>query len=291
MSLWSMTGFVTRSRELELGGTIALSLKSLNHKGFECSLKMPQELQPIEQQIRNEIRASAKRGKIECLIYRTNIKTLEDTPNTHATFKKRIDAFISACSIAGFPVSLDSTTLYRLWNERDEIEIPILEIEPVVITLLKDALEALKAERAKEGDAISKELQGRISQIAKLRSSVEPLASGLFARMQTTLSNRLAGLSPNSQLPEQLRMEIASIAKSSDVAEEISRIEIHEKKIQTLLLGQAEGVGREIDFVCQELLREWNTLSVKAQDATISQYAVSAKLEIERIREQAANVG
>lgn len=291
MTLWSMTGFVTRSRDLPLGGSITLSLKSLNHRGFECSMKIPQELQVIEQQLRNEVRASAKRGKVECLIFLSNSKTTTDLADSHAAFKKRIDTFVSACKTSGHPISLDSITLYRLWNERDEIEHPIDEVGTVVTALLSECLEVLQIEREKEGASIASELKGRISQLTKLRETIRPFAETLFTRTQKILEGRLAGLMPSAQLPEQLRMEIASLAKGSDVAEELARIEIHEKKLQSLLLGQVEGVGREIDFVCQELLREWNTLSVKSQDATISQSAVSAKLEIERIREQAANVG
>lgn len=291
MTLWSMTGFVTRSRELPLGGSITLSLKSLNHRGFECSMKIPQELQVIEQQLRNEVRSSARRGKVECSISITNTKTTTDSADSHAAFKKRVDAFVSACKVSGHPLALDATTLYRLWNEREQIEHPLDEIESVVTLLLRESLEALQSERDKEGAAIASELKGRIAQLSNLREAIRPLAEGLFAKTQKTLEGRLAGLMPAAQLPEHLRMEIASLAKGSDVAEELARIEIHEKKLQSLLMGQTEGVGREIDFVCQELLREWNTLSVKSQDATISQTAVSAKLEIERIREQAANVG
>jgi len=293
MSLWSMTGFVTRSRELP-SGTLTVNLKSLNNRGFECSIRAPQELQAIEQKIRQDIRSVLRRGKIECTIFRSSTRSVSlnsAEPLLLESFKAKVEDFSKACALIGHPVALDAATLMRFWNEREEAELPKEQIETEVSELIQEAIALLATERLKEGVEIKKEFLTRLTQLTSFRNRISEIASGLFERTKLVLEKRLAGLAPLQQLPENLRMEIAALAKGSDVTEEITRIEIHEKKLSELLNGAEEGVGREIDFVCQELLREWNTLSVKAQDATISQASVSAKLEIERIREQAANVG
>jgi uncharacterized protein (TIGR00255 family) len=165
-----------------------------------------------------------------------------------------------------------------------------LQIWPVVEKALKQALRELLAMRRSEGVALGEDLATRLQQLRKPFRRIRELSAGVTRRHARTLRERLAqaGLPIKASDPE-LRREIALFAERADISEEIVRLESHFKQAATLMKSR-QPAGRALDFLCQEMFREINTIGSKANDGDISQQVIKFKAGLEAIREQAQNV-
>jgi len=146
--------------------------------------------------------------------------------------------------------------------------------------------------RAAEGQALSKDLTGRLERLSEIRSRIAALAEGLVPAWRDRLLARIAELLPGSELDSQrLAQEVAVYADRADISEELVRLGSHITRMrETLEMPSPEPVGRRLDFICQEMLREVNTIGSKASDNDVGGLVISAKEELERIREQVQNV-
>ena len=162
----------------------------------------------------------------------------------------------------------------------------IFALEPA----LREALDAFISLRAQEGANMKRDLLARIGTLRSFRSDLMARAAGVATRHREVLLKRLA----ESGLPlpaddERIIKEIALFADRCDVSEEMTRLESHLNQFEAIC-EKAEPVGRTLDFLCQEIFRELNTTGSKANDAELAQLVVSAKTELEKIREQVQNI-
>ncbi len=288
----SMTGYGKGEAARE-GFRVCVEIHTINRKQLDVSLNLPRSLQILEPKIRETLHARISRGRVNL--------NLTLTQNALGASGSAIDfelARVYASEMRRLKAELDLSgeltvdTLLRvpgiLTNAAGELDPEV--VWPPIQTALNAALDALIAMREQEGRNLSADLTGRLK---KLRGIVRDISERspiltenyrhqLFARLKTIDKELLPS-------DERLLKEIAIFADKCDITEELIRLESHFGQLDNLI-AQPEPAGRGLDFLVQEIAREFNTLSVKSNDALISQAVVTAKTEIERIREQVQNI-
>lgn len=273
--LQSMTGFGAKEKEITHIGQISVELRSLNYKFFESQVHMPEGFLFLEERIKKAIEAKVKRGRVTCVI---NIagKPLSSASVNKSLLKNYLGAANKACKQLGIEDRISIDTLINLPGVLSvaESQIPKERIWPRLETVLKDALGELVKARLKEGRAVAAYLKRGANVLDKNLNSIK-------ARFKLIVLARIKELASDE--------ERTSFLKASDINEEIERLQFHIKNFSKKL--QASGpIGKELDFVLQEMQREANTMGAKSCDIRISGKVVQLKSQIEKLREQIQNV-
>jgi uncharacterized protein (TIGR00255 family) len=290
--LKSMTGFGRGEGDTTLGRVVVES-RSVNHRYSDINVKLPKRLNLFENRIKEIIRSQVSRGRIDIFLRLDNLG------------EEKVQ----------LSVDLDlAEQYYRIFHDlkerlrlKDEITLNLLagakdliiakeelgDIEPYwqeVLPVLKQSLKNMDDMKRLEGESLTKDLQQRLEHITGQLQMIKqqfPLRLGVFlSRLQDRLRSLLEGMETD---PSRFQQEVAFLAERTDITEEIVRAESHLVQFRSLLEGN-EPVGRKMDFLLQEIHREVNTVSAKANDAEISQRVVEIKSELEKIREQVQNV-
>ena len=288
----SMTGFGRGSAATD-AWQASVEISAVNRKQAEVVLQVPRELNELDARIRKAVLGAVSRGRIQVSI---NIE-----PAAGALGDFRIDpalalvfsnAFSELEKTVGYPVVPTAADFLRqpgiiaAGNSDIDAEAVWLAVEPA----LSDALKQLAAMRESEGSHLKSDFLVRLGVLVSFARKIATEAPGRPIRQRELLSKRLrdAGLDLDPA-DERVLKEIALFADRCDVSEEITRLDSHFTKFREYL-NAAEPPGRALDFLCQELFREFNTIGSKANDASIAQTIVEAKTELEKIREQVQNV-
>ena len=288
----SMTAFARVS--LLVGGKHwVVEIRSLNQRYFELSLRLPPAMYPLESQVRQLVQSVMRRGKItlsiaeegrngESLAYELDqgqVKAyLASAKKIKAKFK--LEGKLTVEEIMRLPgvVKEKAPGEAEIWNW------------PKLGGLLKKVLEKAVCHKEEEGEKLDKDFRERLDHIAKTTKKIETLVQGNQKFYFEKLKSRLKDLLGDEKLdPERLYREVAFLAERSDITEETVRMKSHLELFTKWLNRQGE-IGRELDFLCQEMNREANTMASKAQLFEVSQEAIAIKSEIEKIREQVQNV-
>lgn len=287
-----MTGFGRGSAATDTWQA-TVETSSVNRKQAEVVVQAPRELNELDARIRKAVLGVVSRGRIQVAI---NVERPQG-----ATEELRIDpalalafsnAFGELGRTVGYPVLPTASDFLRqpgilsTGNIEIDAEAAWLAIEPA----LRDALAQLAGMRASEGDHLKTDFLTRLGTLESFAKKIAEEAPGRPIRQRELLAKRLrdAGLDLDPA-DERVAKEIALFADRCDVSEEITRLDSHFSKFREYL-DAAEPPGRALDFLCQELFREFNTIGSKANDASIAQTIVEAKTELEKIREQVQNV-
>ncbi|MGI8601595.1 MAG: YicC/YloC family endoribonuclease [Verrucomicrobiales bacterium] len=288
----SMTGF-GRGELVSGGWRYGVEMSSVNRKQSEIVINLPRVWQELEGKLRQLIAERISRGRVQVSV------TVERAGGSAASV--RFDAELARGYLAALkkierllkrPVDIEATDLLRAPGvfAVEEIELGAPDVWPQVERTARKALEVLSKARRVEGAALKADLQHRLDALAGIRARIEKLAAGLVSRYRETLHRRLidAGLTLALE-DDRLLKEVALFAERCDISEELSRFASHLGQFG-LALKSHEAAGRTLDFLCQELHREMNTIGSKANDAAISHLVVAAKTEVEKLREQVQNV-
>ncbi len=288
----SMTGYGKGEAARE-GFRVCVEIHTINRKQLDVSLNLPRFLQILETKIRETLHARISRGRVNL--------NLTLTQNALGASGSAIDfelARVYASEMRRLKAELDLSgeltvdTLLRvpgiLTNAAGELDPEV--VWPPIQTALNAALDALIAMREQEGRNLSADLTGRLKKLRGIVRDISERSPILTENYRHQLFVRLKTID-KELLPsdERLLKEIAIFADKCDITEELIRLESHFGQLDNLI-AQPEPAGRGLDFLIQEIAREFNTLSVKSNDALISQAVVTAKTEIERIREQVQNI-
>ncbi len=290
----SMTGFGRATHTTDTW-IASVEASSINRKQIEIVTNLPKHLTPLESNIRQTTSPHISRGRIQI-----NVKL--ETPENTSTPSARINtnlaksfeaAFSQLSSLLNRPILPSAADFARQpgiieLTEPDQIDLDSawLAIQPA----LTAAIHNLNLMRSSEGDHLKTDLLQRLQNLISLTSSVSSLAPTRPERLRETLTKRLADLGiPLDLNDERLTKELAIFADRCDISEEITRLSSHFAKFSDYI-HSSEPPGRPLDFLCQELFREFNTIGSKANHATISQTIVEAKSELEKIREQVQNI-
>ena len=288
----SMTGFGTA--EGAVGAMrVSVELRSVNHRFFNPSLKLPAALAKWEPEVREALRKAISRGHVTVTarVERAADDNAVIDEAKFASYVKRLMELKDRYALEG---SLDLATVLRLpdvirGETSEENEGSATEL----VAIVERAAAALNASREAEGLRLRTFVNDRIGQV---EGSVERLSERAPQRItehHERLRNNVAELTSGVQVDEQrLAMEIALMADRLDVGEELERFRSHLTAFRDTLSGNGAegGVGKRLGFLLQELLREANTTGSKANDTVMTREVLSIKEELERIREQVENL-
>jgi len=271
----SMTGFGSCELDLKGHGKISVELRSTNHKFLETSLHLPEGSLSLEEKIKKVIESKIKRGRVTCAVNIMGKKAGSASINT-ILLKKYIDKISKVKKELGIQDALGLDSLIRLPGvlTLEEEKLSPASLWPSLRDALEIAVNNLFKARKKEGIALqgylkkqAEELQDRLSVIKRiLKSSVQV---------------RLNGFATDE--------ERSVFLKDTDTTEEIDRLVFHIRNFKSKITSSAS-VGKEIDFIAQEMQREANTLAAKTFDVAVSAQVLKVKSVIEKIREQAQNI-
>jgi uncharacterized protein (TIGR00255 family) len=284
----SMTGFARRERQ-GVWGTLSCELRTVNHRYLEVSLRLPDELKALDNEIRQVIAASLRRGKVDANIYLKsaagNQRALELDLNLLNEVIGRVQEVRERVQDTAAVSPLD---LLRWPGVVREAEMDAAPIIAAALELAREALSELNETRQREGQRIRELLLARCTAMRAQTQSVKLRLPEVSQRLRERIKDRIAqlGMAPDN---ERLEQELVMYAHKMDVDEELDRLVGHLDEVQAAL-NSSEPAGRRLDFLMQELNREANTLSSKSQDSETTKAAVDMKVMIEQMREQIQNV-
>lgn len=284
----SMTGH-GRGRARVAGVSAAVECFSVNRKSAEVALAAPRELFLLEPKVREAVLARVARGRVTVAITIENSTAAAGPLVDHS----RAKAYLS-----------ELRTLQKSLKLSGDIPLKVILAGPGVLAAsastqdpwpavnkaLATALDGLLAMRAREGGHLHRELVGLARQLDKLAAKVRPLASRVPGCHRAALLERLerSGL-PWDVAEPRVAVEIAMLAERCDISEELTRLASHAAQFHETTSSDGT-VGRTLEFLVQEMAREWNTIGSKANDAGISRLVVGAKATLDKLREQLANI-
>ncbi len=290
-----MTGYAAVRRNLE-GAELTISVRSMNHRGLDPHLHLPPELERFEPALRALIRRYVVRGHLQIHVRLVNWRRHTPVVLNLTLLDAYLTAFRRAAAVHGLQGEPDLNAALRLPGMFEMIEEePPVEMEACLVEALEAALTALNEQREREGEEIAAELRARNAAVAEYAARMEQLRKELLPAWQARLRRRLDELLDGAPLDEQrLVQEAAFLAERSDISEEISRLKIHAQQVEELLTDGGE-IGKKLDFLLQEMQRETNTILAKTAGAgeaglAVTDLALAAKAEIEKLREQALNL-
>ena len=284
----SMTGFAGATAELP-GISLAVELRSVNHRYLDVTIKLPDELRALETALRERIGAAQRRGKVECRIAMARTPAGTGTIAVNAERVRQLaDAARDITRVVPGTPPLAAADILRWPGVMVEASISADALAGQVDELVSQALSELNAAREREGRKLRDVLDARCSDIDAQLRRIAPRVPALHAAYMDKLGSRLreAGLEPND---DRLKQELALFATRIDVAEEVARLATHVAEMRRVL-AQGGTVGKRLDFLAQELHSEANTLGSKSVDAELSQVSLELKVLIEQMREQVQNL-
>lgn len=285
--LRSMTGFAKIEREVKEGRLIG-EARSLNNRYLEVNIKIPKSDYSLEQKLRELVKKYLRRGKVDISF------KLERSTDSHLKVKineEVVAQYISLVKEIKKRFKLrNSLSLEALLSFKDVIQYEELSplSEESIFEAFEEILKELDRERRKEGSMIEKELTERLDEMVRILREIEEHVPDAMLSWRERLRGKLRELKETVE-EEKLLKEAIFYMEKFDISEEISRLKSHIENFR-LSLREDLPLGRKLEFISQEMLREANTMGSKSPDYFVSERAVLLKLEIERIREQIQNV-
>jgi uncharacterized protein (TIGR00255 family) len=291
--LRSMTGFGASSSEETDLGSLRVEIRSVNHRHLTVKTRVPDELAAFEADIERSVRSALERGAVSVTVssrggerggplridagaatrYRDQLQELARSLGIEARLS--LEMLLQLPGVLDSPAdgADDDATRHR------------------VIALVEAALERLSAMRIEEGRSIEADLKRHALATEKLVGKIERAMPRVVRKHQKDLMRRVSELlGRKTEVGEaEFAREVALLADRLDVSEEIARLKSHLAQLAKSL-AQGTSVGRQLDFLVQELFREVNTIGSKCSDAQVAHWVVEAKTEVERLREQVQNV-
>jgi len=291
-----MTGFARVRKEIPQG-ELVFSLKSVNHRGLDLHFHLPNELDAVENEVRSVIKTGVARGHVQIHVGLTRTSMDTAAPLNRAMFQAYMDAFREAAQTYGLDAQPDINSALRIpgmisaGGEEELSE----EVTKLLLEAAAEAVAMLNRGREREGAATAEEMRQRCRNICGLVCRMEEIRAGAVPAFQKRLREKLADLLRGAGIePQRLAQEAAILTDRSDIAEELMRLRTHAGQLESMLNGTGE-IGKRLDFLLQEMNRESNTVLSKTGGLgdlglTITDLALSAKSEIDKIREQSLNL-
>jgi uncharacterized protein (TIGR00255 family) len=286
--LRSMTGFGAGATE-----RVRVELRAVNHRFLQVKLRLPSHLSQLESDFEARVKEGLSRGVIQGTVA-IEVPQNEGAVNVDATAAARLMAQLRVLRLE---LELDEEpTLAHVLSLPGVVRTESKSVDDDALVeearrAFAEALDALVAMRAREGEALAADLTGNIDALEELVDAIRRRSPESVREHQAALEERVASLLGSEREIEEkdLAREIALLADKLDVAEETSRLGMHLEQLRELI-AKGGAVGRKLDFLVQECLREVNTIGSKCNDAATAHAVVDAKTLVERLREQVQNV-
>jgi uncharacterized protein (TIGR00255 family) len=291
----SMTGFGRGTATL---GTVAVAARvtSVNRKGLDLKISLPEAWAELEAPLAEEVRKVVFRGAVQLRVELENAAATGSGASTSELdvaaaedYLERVETVAARRGLSGRPSADGLATLLTQFRRRPEPPAPA-EAQPAVLAAVRVALAGLVTMRATEGTALRADLAARLALLRVHVDAIAARAPQVVVTARESLLKRLreAGLDLRVD-DERVLKEIALFADRCDIAEELTRFRSHHAQLAALLAASGE-IGRKAEFILQEMGREVNTTGAKANDYEIARLVIELKNELERLKEQVANV-
>lgn len=287
----SMTGF-GRGEAQRAGVTWSVECSAVNRKQLEVAVNLPRELAELENVVRAEVSTVVSRGRVNVAVRRESATASAAAAHVDQELAAHYYHAMHALALKlDIPPEISLTDITRMPGVITQAvtETTSEDAWPPVQEALGGALKQLNAMRAAEGASLRKDIETRLELIEGLLEGIRARAASVPEHQRKMLRQRLeeAGL-PLPLDDERLVKEIALFADRTDISEELTRAASHVKQFRAYLDSDAPA-GRSLDFLLQEFFREFNTMGSKCNNAEIAHHVVTAKTELEKIREQVQN--
>lgn len=292
MTLSGMTGFA-RTERSGAYGAVSVEARSVNGKGLDVRLRLPQGLDALENPIRELAKARFTRGSVSLTL---TVSAPEDA-GLASVDQARLQAYIEATRLLVDKGVLERPSAGEVLALKGVItsEDAVLSDEQTsarnaaVLDAVETALDDLKAARLEEGAALKGMLDAHLGEIADLRTQAAACDSAMPAAIKARLQAKLEDLLEGVVDPDRLAQEAAMMAVKADVREELDRLKAHIDSAHALIKAGSP-CGRKLDFLSQEFNREANTLCSKSSDTQLTNIGLALKATVDRLREQVQNV-
>ena len=287
-----MTGY-GRARETRSGRDITVEVRSVNNRYLDCTVKMPRAYIFAEDAVKARVQKAVSRGKVDVFI------TIDTSAADEAVVKLNrplaqgyykalceineacgLESEITASAIARFP---DVLTVTKAEEDLESVAVDLCAV-------LDDALAAYNRMRATEGERLAADIGSRLDTIERITGMVEERSPQTVAEYRARLTAKMEEVLQSTTIDEaRILTEAAIFADKANIDEELVRLNSHIGQMRAMLNG-GEPAGRKLDFIVQEMNREFNTIGSKANDAQIVNLVIQGKAEVEKIREQVQNI-
>lgn len=289
---YSMTGF-GRANRLENGREMTVELKSVNHRFLDLGFRMPRHISFLEDEIRRFLTERLTRGHVDVFVTyrntRTDARTVELDPALLGAYLKAAETCEQTFSLRNDLTVMNALRLPDVANVV-EAEEDREAVTALLRSTLEEAVNELIEMRRIEGERLCKDLLARLETVLALRASIAERAPAVVEAYRTKLNERIAAVLSAQEIDgARLATEVALFADKANIDEELVRLMSHVEAARELL-SNGTAVGRKMDFIVQEMNREFNTIGSKANDKDITSLVIEGKAEIEKIREQVQNL-
>ena len=271
---------------------LTVEVRSVNQRFLDLKLNVPREYGPFEPELRRLVSAAIERGRVEIHVSRTlpprssGIALQKDVAAAYIKGWKQLQKDFGLKGELELSLLAGRSDLFVAAEPAADAAAEIGEVQK----LLTKALAAHRKEREREGAHLRRDMQERIRKVRATRKALEKAAAGVAPKLKAKLEKRVNELLGATTIdPTRLVQEAAVLADRCDVNEELVRLEAHLSALEDLVKSD-EPVAKRIDFVLQEVNREFNTIGSKASDLEVTNLVVSGKADVEKIREQIQNV-
>ncbi len=287
----SMTGFGRASHEEE-DVQITVEIKSVNHRYFDGTFRMPKALLHLEGRMKKAIQRTIARGKVELYL------TIDGAGFRSSDVKvdwNLLDQYITILKQASERYELqEDLSASKLLNmdvyHVTEKEQNINQLEDEIFATMNLAVARLVEMREIEGEALEQDIRTKLQEMTEVLTSISMLSNEVTSSFEARIRTKLEGFKELEAIDEaRILTEVAYLADKASIDEEITRLRSHLAQFHDILSNDGV-VGRKLDFLVQEMNRELNTIGSKSQHHKISQHVIDLKSEVEKVREQVQNI-
>ena len=282
-----------RAVETVNGREFTVELRSVNNRYLDCTVKLPRILNYAEETVKQAVKASISRGKVDVFI---SVKSENGSEVQVSLNKAVLESYLTAMrqmvTEYGVRDDIGAVSLSRMPEvfTVDKPDVDEEQLQADLMSVVKKALEGYDTMRSVEGAALDADLRSRGQTILELVSQVEQGNGQTVIDYRTRLENKMKEVLANTAIDEsRILTEAAIFADKVAVDEETVRLRSHLQQMNTMLDGGG-AVGRKLDFLLQEMNREANTIGSKCSDVRLARIVVDIKAELEKIREQTQNI-
>lgn len=289
----SMTGYGQAESSAGENIRFKVEIRSVNHRYLDISIRMPREIQSLEDRVRKSVQQAVGRGRVDIFISwkvdaDDTIQVTLDRTLAQA-YHRALMEMCQVCTleeVPGLELLSRFPDVLRVEKEQADNDRIWTLLEPV----LGKALTLLAAQRGEEGKRLHGDFENRLNLVAQTTDKVEERVPDVVNEYRKKMEDRLRELLADAEFdPARILTEVALFADRSNVTEEIVRLQSHIQAFAAAL-QETGPVGRKLDFLTQELFREVNTIGSKANDYEVAKLVVEMKTELEKIREQVQNI-
>ena len=285
--IYSMTAFARLEVKKDWGDAV-WEIRSVNQRYLENFFRLPEQFRGLENTLREKLRQSLTRGKIECSLRIETKKQTNAELNLNKELVNQVIQSLQWIKTQAGEGDINLTDVLRYPGVVEAQEQDLDAISQDLLTAFDDLLTDFIAMRGREGEKLNDIIQQRLDAIAVETEKVRSQMPAVLQWQRERLLQRFEDAQINLD-PQRVEQEMILLAQRVDVAEELDRLQMHVKET-TNILKKGGAVGRKLDFMMQELNRESNTLASKSINADITASAVELKVLIEQMREQIQNL-